>query len=160
MAFNLTGKRVLVTGSSRGIGLSIARAMILEGCLVVLNGRSEKELKSTAESLQASGYVIGDVSSPADAASLVKKTIDILGGLDILVCNVGDGRSVPPGEETHEEFMRVFGVNFFGTTNVIEAAKEKLALNRGSIVCISSICGVETIPGAPLAYSSAKAALN
>jgi 3-oxoacyl-[acyl-carrier protein] reductase len=160
MDFNLNGKRVLVTGSSRGIGLSIAKSMIMEGCFLVLNGRSEKELKLRADVLKISGYVAGDVSSSKEAALIVEKATQILGGLDILVCNVGDGQSLPPGQETHEEFMRSFAINFFSATNVIEAAKAQLAANKGSIVCISSICGVETVPGAPLTYSSAKSALN
>jgi NAD(P)-dependent dehydrogenase (short-subunit alcohol dehydrogenase family) len=83
-----------------------------------------------------------------------------LGGLDILVCNVGSGRSVPPGEETYEEWQRVFALNLWSTTNTVEAASEALAASRGVIVCVSSICGHEVVPGAPVTYSAAKAALQ
>ena len=84
-----------------------------------------------------------------------------LGGrLDILVCNVGSGGSVPPGHETAAEWHRVFGLNLWSATNAIEAAKDALCGSRGAIVCISSICGVEVVPGAPVTYSAAKAALN
>lgn len=160
MDFNMHGKRVLVTGSSKGIGLAIAEAMILEGCSVVLNSKSENDLKVAAEKIQATGYVYGDVTCILDAKRIFKEAVQLLGGVDILVCNVGNGQSVPPGEETKEDFEKSFLVNFFSTTNMIEIAKEQLALNKGSIVCISSICGLEIIPGAPLTYSSAKAALN
>jgi len=54
----------------------------------------------------------------------------------------------------------VFSVNLWSATNVIEAATEALAASKGAIVCISSICGQEVVPGAPITYSAAKAALN
>ena len=54
----------------------------------------------------------------------------------------------------------MFHLNFFSTTNIIEKFKDDLALSKGSIVCISSICGQEIIPGAPITYSVVKSALN
>ena len=80
--------------------------------------------------------------------------------LDILVCNVGSGRSVSPGCETTEEWQRVFAHNLWSTTDTVEAAREALAFSKGSIVCVSSICGLEVIEGAPVTYSAAKAALH
>jgi 3-oxoacyl-[acyl-carrier protein] reductase len=67
---------------------------------------------------------------------------------------------VPPGEENHEEWQRVFAVNLWSATNIVEVASNALAASKGSIVCISSICGQEVVPGAPIAYSVAKVALN
>lgn len=160
MDFNLQDKKVLVTGSSKGIGFAIAQTMISEGCSLVINGRSDKELESAARMLKLRNYIVGDVSFPAEALRVVKSATEMLGGLDILICNVGDGRSVPPGEETADEFQRVFAQNFWSATNVIEAARRYLVVSAGSIICISSICGVEIVPGAPLTYSAAKAALN
>jgi 3-oxoacyl-[acyl-carrier protein] reductase len=72
---------------------------------------------------------------------------------------VGSGRSVPPGEETPEEWQRVLAVNLLAATNAVHAFRPMLAAARGSIVCISSICGLEAL-GAPVTYSAAKAALN
>jgi NAD(P)-dependent dehydrogenase (short-subunit alcohol dehydrogenase family) len=80
--------------------------------------------------------------------------------LDILVCNVGSGRSVSPGNETADEWQRVFALNFWSTTNSVEAARDALVESKGVVVCISSICGLEVIPGAPVTYSAAKAALH
>ena len=82
------------------------------------------------------------------------------GKLDILVCNVGNGRSVPPGKETPEEWQRIFELNLWSAINVIQASRKALEETSGVIVCISSICGNEVIPCAPLTYSVAKAALN
>ena len=67
---------------------------------------------------------------------------------------------MPPGEETFDEWQRVFALNLWSTTNTVEAARSALTVSGGSIVCISSICGLEVVPGAPVTYSSAKAALH
>jgi NAD(P)-dependent dehydrogenase (short-subunit alcohol dehydrogenase family) len=67
---------------------------------------------------------------------------------------------VPPGTETADEWQRVFALNLWSTTNSVEAARDALVASKGAIVCISSICGLEVIPGAPLTYSTAKAALH
>ncbi len=78
----------------------------------------------------------------------------------MLVCNVGSGASVCPGEEAFDEWQRVFALNLWSATNMVEAARAALAASRGAIVCVSSICGMEVVPDAPVTYSAAKAALN
>ncbi len=162
MQFQLRGKSVLVTGSSKGIGRAIAEAFLAEGAYVAFNGRNADELARTVAA-QAGGKAIaigGDVSKPDVARSVVDGVVVAFGKLDVLVCNVGSGRSVPPGAETHEEWLRVFELNLWSATNMVEAGRQVLAASRGAIVCISSICGQEVVPGAPLTYSAAKAALN
>ncbi len=156
----LAGKAALVTGSSRGIGRAIAEVLHAEGCLVALNARTADALALTAADLPGAVAVAGDVTRPEEARRVVAEATAALGRLDILVCNVGGGRSVPPGDETHEEWMRVFALNLWSTTNTVEAAREALAAARGVIVCVSSICGHEVVPGAPVTYSVAKAALH
>jgi len=159
MELKLSGKKALVTGSSRGIGKAIAEALQAEGCLVAINARSEADLKVTAKDIGCPMAIVGDMSVEADAKRVVDEAIIGLGGLDILVCNVGSGRSVPPGGENHDEWQRVFGLNLWSTTNAVEAARKNLA-DGGVIVCISSICGFEVIADAPVTYSAAKAALH
>ena len=83
-----------------------------------------------------------------------------MGGLDILICNAGSGNSVEPGKENLDEWLRVFNINFFSATNVIEIFEPFLKKSKGNIICISSTCGCEVIPNAPITYSVAKAALN
>jgi 3-oxoacyl-[acyl-carrier protein] reductase len=160
MELELSGRKALVTGSSRGIGRAIAKALQDEGCSVALNARNEAELKQTARELGCAAAVAGDVSNAEEARRVVSKAVAALGGLDILVCNVGSGRSVAPGNETYEEWQRVFALNLWSTTNVIEAARSELADACGAVVCISSLCGLEVVPGAPVTYSAAKAALH
>jgi len=160
MDLSLRNKKVFVSGSSKGIGICVARKFIEEGADVVINSRNTDELTAAATSLGNCNSIAGDLSNPADALATITKAADILGGIDIIVCNVGSGSSVPPGQETYNEWRRVFDVNFFSATNLIEASRAFLGESQGSIVCISSICGNETIPGAPVTYSVAKSALN
>jgi NAD(P)-dependent dehydrogenase (short-subunit alcohol dehydrogenase family) len=103
---------------------------------------------------------VGDVTQTAEAKQIVAKVLSTFGHLDILICNVGSGRSVPPGNETADEWQRVVALNLWSTTNMVESARDELAASKGVIVCISSICGLEVIPGAPVTYSAAKAALH
>lgn len=160
MQLDLAGKSALVTGSSKGIGWAIAKILHAEGCRVALNGRNATDVTAAATQLPGSIGVAGDVTCSRDAQQVVAEVVRKFGQLDILVCNVGSGRSVPPGEETGEEWQRVFAMNLWSTTNTVEAAREALAASKGVITCISSICGLEVIPGAPVTYSAAKAALH
>ncbi|MBO6538829.1 MAG: SDR family oxidoreductase [Rhizobiaceae bacterium] len=161
MKSGLEGKRVLVSGGSRGIGRAIAGAFAAEGCRLALNARDADALQKTASALGPDVIALpGDVTDPAVASGVVEAAAGRLGGLDVLVTNVGSGRSVPPGQETPEEWQRVFAINLFSATTLVGAATPHLAKQGGSIVCISSICGNEAIPGAPVTYSAAKAALN
>lgn len=156
----LSGKTALITGSSRGIGFAIAQFMSENGCLVALNGRDEQTLTQAQKKIKNSAIIVGDVTKPKEATRVVDEAIQKLGKLDILVCNVGSGRSCPPGSETADEWQRIFDLNLFSTTSTVIAAQKTLIENKGNIICISSICGIETIEGAPVTYSAAKAALN
>lgn len=160
MVPELAGKTALVTGSSRGIGFAIAALLHASGCRVVLNARGYDGLAVAAAALPGSVAIAGDLALSADAQRVVGKAVDALGRLDILVCNVGSGQSVPPGAETPDEWQRVFALNLWSTTNAVEAARGALVASGGVIVCISSICGLEVVAGAPVTYSSAKAALH
>jgi NAD(P)-dependent dehydrogenase (short-subunit alcohol dehydrogenase family) len=128
--------------------------------LVALNGRDKTSLEQAVSELAGSIGFRGDVTQPAQAQQIVSEVLERFGRLDILVCNVGSGASVSPGDETAAEWQRVFAINLWSATNSVEAARCALALSKGVVVCISSICGLETIPGAPVTYSAAKAALH
>lgn len=160
MQLDLAGKKALITGSSKGIGLEIAKVLYSEGCFVALNARNSKQLFNSVKQFPGAIGVVGDVTQYADAERVVSEVVNAFSGLDILVCNVGSGQSVMPGEETPEEWQRIFALNLWSTTNIVKAAHNILALNKGVIVCVSSICGLEVVEGAPIAYSAAKAALH
>ena len=160
MNLGLSGKRVLVTGASKGIGFGIAEGFHLEGCAVVSNGRDESKLASSIANRKGWFGVAGDVTDPLKANGVVQQAVDVLGGIDILVCNVGSGKSVPPGQESFTDWQKSLSVNLLSATNMVEAAVSELRKTKGVIVCVSSICGLEVVRGAPVTYSAAKAALN
>ncbi len=152
-------KKVFITGSSSGIGLSIAKKFVNSGEEVVINGRNHKKLKKVAKDIGAAGYICSDFSSDTQAKKGIKNALKILKKFDVLVCNVGSGKSVSPGKESFDEWQKVFKQNFWSTTSAIEHSKNFLT-NHSSIICISSICGIEVIDKAPITYSVSKAALN
>ena len=160
MNLNLKNKRVLVTGSSQGIGLEIAKCLSKEGCLVAINGRNKNKLSKAIKEVPRSFSVQGDITSHKIAKKVIKKVLKILGGIDILVCNVGSGKSQKTGQESYMEWDEVFKKNFWSVVNMVKESQKFLIKSKGNIVCISSICGLEVIPGAPTTYSTAKSALN
>jgi len=159
MDLGLEGKVAVVTGASRGIGRTIATTLAAEGCRTALIARDAATLsKAALEIGPRSSAHPADVTDPDTCRRVVDEVVQRHGKIDVLVCNVGSGASVPPGSETPAEWRRVFDLNFFATTNMIEASRPVLA-NGAAIVCISSICGIERL-GAPVTYDAANAALN
>lgn len=161
MDLRLKGKRIFVSGSTKGIGLAIAEGFLDEGATVFLNSRHSSEINDRLSEL--SGSLIGlpgDVTNEHDLLTMTQQIKDKAKGLDILVCNVGSGRSVPSGQEDHSEWQRILSINFFSTTNLIRSFLPLLESGTAAnIVCISSICGSRRL-GAPTTYSVAKSALN
>lgn len=159
MDLELAGKVALVTGSSAGIGLGIARVLAAEGATVALNGRDAARLEEARTALTGASSFVADVRQPAECQRLVREVLDRHGRLDVLVCNVGSGASVPPGRETPEEWRRVLDINLHASTQMVWAATDALASSAGNVICISSICGLEAL-GCPVPYAAAKAALE
>ena len=157
---SMLNKKVFITGSSHGIGLAMAKEFYEKGAIVGINGRDHIRLKK-AKKLMPNSYIFhGDVTNSLTTKKISQNIKKKLGGLDILICNVGQSKSVKPGYETFSEFEKMFNANLFSTIKVIEHTEKMLSDSKGSIVCISSICGLETIPGAPITYSLSKSALN
>lgn len=160
MEFDLTGKTALVTGSSRGIGNEIASVLLNEGCYVVLNGLHKSTLRTTAKLFGKNcSFFSADVTKINECKKLVNYIVKERGSLDILICNVGDGRSAPPGTETLQDWHKMININLFSAINIIKAAENQLMKSKGVIICISSIAGMR-VTGAPITYSTTKAALN
>jgi len=161
MKLDIEGRVALVVGASRGIGFAIAETLAAEGAKIAIAARGIDGIKSAAEKIGSASFHSADVTDPVAAKSLVEAVEKQWGRIDILVCNVGSGASVPPGKETAAEWSRVMDLNLFATTNMIEAARPLMSRGDGdrAIVCVSSICGLAAL-GAPVTYSAAKAALN
>lgn len=160
MNLGLEGKTALISGSSKGIGLSIATCLHDEGCNVVLNGRNSNSLKKISKNMGGNtSYFSADVTKISQCKKLVNHTIKKFGNIDILICNVGNGQSSKPGEEKISDWQKMFDINLNSTINLITESLPSLKKTSGSIVCISSIAGIE-ITDAPIPYSIAKSALN
>ena len=154
-------KKIIVTGSSRGIGLAIAIKLLNEGHEVIITSRKRCKLKKLKKIFNKNvNFLNGDFSKPKEAKKIINRGIKILKGLDTLICNVGESKSCLPNKENFSDWNKMFNQNFYSATNAIESSKKKLTQNKGSIICISSICGNELVKGAPITYSTSKAALN
>jgi 3-oxoacyl-[acyl-carrier protein] reductase len=144
---------VLVTGSSKGIGLSIAKKFKEEKWAVIQNSRNE----ISKDSLIGDSFIYADVTKSNEVISLIKQIKDTYGHLDAIVCNVGSGKNIVSSnsEERWDYFIKV---NLFSSSNIVYHALP--LLEKSSVTVISSICGDSVIDGAPVEYSTAKAALN
>ncbi len=155
------GKRVLVTGSSRGIGLATARAFQERGAGVAVNGRTSDSVAKAIEELGGSDAVIaapGDLASVEACEAVVRQAIGALGGLDVLVNNAGV-YAIATIEETDEAAWDAIvdtslKAAFFCTRAALPALRE----SQGSIVNIASSAGLMGFPQIA-AYCAAKAGL-
>lgn len=160
-----SGRVVLVTGSSSGIGEQIARRFADLGATVVVNSSSSVEAgeRIAAELPGDAYYLQADISDREQSRSLIDQVIERSGRLDVLVNNAGWTTLVPHGDLdalTDEIFTKTFEVNVFGTWWLTKAALPHLRqVDDGNIVNITSIAGVRPI-GSSMAYSMTKAALN
>jgi len=142
-------KRVLVTGSSRGIGWATAKAFHDAGAIVAVNGRTEESTASGIEMLGSGNRLIaaaGDVATVAGCEAAVGNAVDAYGGLDVLVnsAGVGGDRCI---EEVDESFYdSMMNVNLKGTYFCCRAAIPALRESEGNIVNISSIAGLRGAP--------------
>jgi NAD(P)-dependent dehydrogenase (short-subunit alcohol dehydrogenase family) len=145
MQFDFAGKRVLVTGGTRGIGRSAVEAFLDAGARVAVNGRTAESTARAVAELGNPERVVaapGDVSTASACEAVVAAAIEGLGGLDVLVNNAGIGVDARI-EDTDEAFWdATLDTNLKGTFFCSRAALEALRATRGNIVNISSDAGL------------------
>ncbi|MEN2283444.1 glucose 1-dehydrogenase [Algoriphagus sp. SE2] len=162
--FSLDGKVALITGASKGIGLTIAEFFAAAGAKVVLSSRKQDKLDEEAARLKGMGYeAIGiacNVGNMEELPDLVEKTVETYGQLDILVNNAGTNPVFGPIHETSlEAFDKIMDVNVkapFALCNLCFPHLRKSS--SGSVINISSIGAISPEPGLGI-YSVSKAAL-
>jgi len=158
----LAGKTAVVTGSTRGIGLAIAKAFIREGARVVVNSRSAADCESVAGGLGPSALAVAaDLSRSDDVRRLAREAESALGAApDVLVNNAGQPRVAPSEELSEADYRDTLDLNLNGYFVLSQdVARGMLARGSGAIINISSIFGLVAVPQR-LAYCVSKAALN
>jgi 3-hydroxybutyrate dehydrogenase len=146
---SVSGKVALVTGSTSGIGLAIARSLAGAGANVVLNGFGDKELIETLVTELGSqfkvkaSYSAADMSKPAEIAAMVAQAKDELGGVDILVNNAGIQHVAPVDEFPPEKWDAVIAINLSAAFHATRAALPYMKTrNWGRIINIASTHGL------------------
>jgi len=171
---DLTGRSIVITGASSGIGAATARACARAGMDVVVHGRDEHRTRAVAGEVEAAGrratVIVGDVADPGVTDRLLDAAADLPGGLDAVFANAGYGIDRGFLETTDAELRELFEANFFAACHLVrEAARRMLdapevaassrpaRARRGHLLMCSSVVAKFSVPGAA-AYAATKAA--
>ena len=165
--FRLEGKRLFITGGSRGLGREMALAIADAGADVVLVGRDQASLDATAADIQKLGrtahIISADIGVPADCERACRQALDQFGPIDILINNVGGRRiNVPVEDQSLEQWQQIMDINLTSTflcTKLIggEMVKRK---GGGRVINIASISGMVANRGiGGRSYETSKAAV-
>ncbi len=161
MANPLTGKVVIITGASSGIGEAIARLLSQQGCKLVLAARSLDKLEALAAQLPTECLVArADMSVPADITAMVEWTLDRFGRLDILLANAGILTHGPFSEGDPDTYSEVFTINVDAVLRCAHAVIPQMkAQGSGDIIVTSSVSGHHDVHSQPI-YSASKNAVQ
>ena len=160
----LKNKVAIITGASKGIGASIAKAYGSEGASVVVNYSSDKDgADRVVNEITSKGgkavAVQGNVALTADIKRLFAETRSTFGQVDILVNNAGVFKFEPLEVVTEEEFHRQFNINVLGTLLATQQAVQDFGPNGGSIINLSSVVSDNPLPNS-VVYSATKGAVD
>lgn len=158
MDLQLKGKKVLVTGGSKGIGKGIAKAFLAEGAKVAILGRNIEALESAKKEMPELEIIQADVTKEEERSKAFHQFLEVFGTIDVLINNAGGSSGGAVMETTIAQFEEAMLLNYFSAVHLSQlAVREMKKQHHGSIVNISSIFGRES--GGKPTYNSAKAAM-
>ena len=154
-------KVVLVNGGSDGIGKALVENLLAMGASVATCGRNHDKLYQLQANYPSYPLhtIVTDVSNEAECRNLVQSTIDVFGGIDILINNAGISMRAELKEADLDVFRQLMDINFFGSLYCTSYALDSIIKRRGTIVGVSSIAGYRGLPGRS-GYSASKYALQ
>jgi len=160
--FDFSGRRVLVTGSTLGIGRAAAQAFLAAGATVAINGRTAQSVERAIQELGGGPRLLGapgDLSVTSERDRTLSKVLEDFGGLDVLVNNAGRGDDCRVDEVSAEYWQRMIDLNlkavFFTAQRCIPALKK----TRGNIINVSSVLGLIGGPPGSVVYATTKGAV-
>ncbi|HXF40519.1 MAG TPA: glucose 1-dehydrogenase [Blastocatellia bacterium] len=160
MTQTMTGKRVIVTGASNGIGRATAERFLNEGSKVVLVGRRESALQEVASRASGNSFIIpADLSDEKQSESCIAHAVEMMGALDVLINAAGilkGGRIEDTSLALWDEMMNI---NLRSVFHLMRLAVPHLEETKGNIVNVSSVTGPRSFPGV-LAYCVSKAGVD
>jgi short-subunit dehydrogenase len=155
-----TGKTVLITGASSGIGRAAALAFVAKGAKVIAVARAEEKLEALAAENAAIVPMAADVTDAAAMEALARHVIERYGAPDVVVANAGRGVDAPFVETTDEAYQALFDVNVLGVVRTIRPfLPAMIARGSGRVLIVSSIVGKRGVPNYS-AYAASKFALH
>ena len=163
MNWSLKGKKALVTGGTKGIGLAVVEEFLSLGAEVFLVARNQQEIDNLISMLQQRGNQVDGIAADVSDGNARKKIIDTLnarwGKLDVLVNNVGTNVRKKFVEYTEEEYRRLFEINLFSVTEMCRLTHPLLLKGQNaSVINIASVAGKFDVQSGP-PYGTTKAAI-
>jgi NAD(P)-dependent dehydrogenase (short-subunit alcohol dehydrogenase family) len=160
--FDFTGRRVLVTGSTLGIGRAAAEAFLASGATVAVNGRTAESVDRALRDMGGGPRLVaapGDLSNSAERRRTVAKALADLGGLDVLVNNAGRGDDCVVDNVTEDYWQRMLDLNLKAAFFTAQQCVPELKKSRGNVLNVSSILGLIAGPAGSAVYATTKGAL-
>jgi len=152
-------KVALISGSSSGIGKSIAHSLIEQNYIVFISGRNADTLANVSAQLGSNCFsYCGDLTHTKHINEFIQKVLYEQGQIDLCISNLGSGASTFSHPVPIDEYQRLFDLNFFSAVQLIQEASRYMK-EKTQCIAIASITGHETIKGAPIPYSCAKSSL-
>jgi serine 3-dehydrogenase (NADP+) len=156
-----SGKVVLITGGSAGIGLATAKVFAAAGARLVLAARTAETLEAALRQLPGTHLAIPtDIANPAAHGVLVEQALRQYGRIDILIHNAGIGLAAPIAELRQPDLLKSFAVNLFGPVALTQAVLPHMRQQgSGQLIFVSSVVGLRSLPYLG-GYAASKAAID